>query len=226
MFRIDVLAGLLLLVGAAFVVVPLIPGPEGREFSAEVVRLGRGSPSHELPDRVYAGTRKLRLESMVSGDTVVTIVDLERNTVVFLDPQQETYFTLPYLDDDFGGMTAFYRHSRGEPCGGGYRATNLGEEAVDGRMAEKWLCESKRRPKYMEGIPERDLRLVFVIDPWHIWYDREHSLMVRYVRDSGRGQELRNVRMAPQPDHLFAVPPGYRKTKSPFDGALDTLARR
>jgi hypothetical protein len=143
---------------------------------------------------------------MVSGDTVVTIVDLERNTVVFLDPQQETYFTLPYLDDDFGGMTAFYRHSRGELCGGGYRATNLGEEAVDGRMAEKWLCESKRRPKYMEGIPERDLRLVFVIDSWHIWYDRE-SLR----RPAGLQEDQVALRRCPR----HACPPLTRPTLYP-----------
>ncbi len=226
MFRIDVLAGVLLLVGAAYVVVPLIPERQGREFSAEVVRIDGGSPSDGPTRKIYAGKRKLRMENFVNGDTVVTIVDLDRDAVLFLDPQQRTYFWLPYLADTYAGMTTFYRHSRDKPCGGGYRATSLGEEAVDGRMAEKWRCESKRLPKYMEGIPKRDLRLVFVIDPWHVWYDSERSLVVRYVYDDGGGRELRNVGMAPQPDHLFAVPPGYRQTKSPFEGALDPLARR
>ena len=226
MFRIDVLAGLLLLVGAAYVVVPLIPERQGREFSAEVVRLGPTGPSSGLAGWIFVGARKLRLESIENGDTLVTILDHERHAVTFVDPQKRTYFRLPYPADTTGGLTAFYRHSRDEPCGRGYRAVSLGLEDVDGRPAEKWRCESKGRPKYTEGIPEEDLRLVFVIDAWHIWYDTEHSLMVRHLDDVGDGQELRNVRIAPQPDHLFAAPPDYGQAKAPFMDALDSVARR
>ena len=226
MLRIDVLAGLLLLVGAAVVVVHLISEPREREFSAEVVALGRTVPSSGPASRIYAGKRKLRQERFVNGHSIVTIVDLDRDSVTFLDPQQKTYFRLPHLGDEYESTIADFARLRKTPCGGSYRATNLGAEAVDGRMAEKWRCELKRLPKYMEGIPKKDLRLVFVIDPWHLWYDQEHSLMLRYVLDSGRGRELRNVRIAPQPEHLFAVPPGYSQTKSPFAGALDSLARR
>ena len=49
--------------------------------------------------------------------------------------------------------------------------------------------------------------------------------MVRYVHYDGDGQELRNVRMEPQADDLFVVPPGYTEDESPFSVAFDSIAR-
>lgn len=218
--RIDLLAGFLLLIVTAAAMVAVIELPEGREFSAEVVDLD----SPERSGRIYAGKRKLRLESSSGGSTTVTIYDLDRKTMHLLDPQAETYFKFPFPVGEFQNGD-FYTHSRDEPCGSGYRATKVGSEAVDGRLAEKWLCEVTELPKYMADKKKEDLRLVFVIDPWHVWYDLEHSLMVRYEHHDGDGQELRNVRLEPQPDELFVVPPGYMKDKSPFARVLGSAAQ-
>ena len=221
MIRIDHIVGLLLLVGMGVAVIAVIELPAGREFSAEVVDI---SPtSQELTGRIYAGKRKVRLESISRGRTTIMIHDSYRCATLLLDPQKMTYMKFRYAIDEFhfGGS---YSHSRDVPCGSSYKATRVGTEAVNGRMAEKWRYEKTRPSKYTENIPEEDRRQVFVIDPWHIWYDMEHSLMVRYVYYDGDGRELRNVRMEPQPDDLFVVPPCYKKDKSPFAAALGAVA--
>jgi len=223
MIRIDFLAGFLVFVGIVVAVVAVVEQPGGREFSAEIVDLG--PTSHGLTGRIYAGKDKLRLESINGASSTVTIQDFARNTLHVLDPQKMTYFEFPFPVSEFRNGD-FYTHSRDKPCGAAYRATRVGSEAVNGRMAEKWRCEIKQLPKYMENINKDHLRMVFVIDPWHIWYDVEHSLMVRYVRYDGDGRELQNVRMEPQPDDLFVVPPGYTEDKSPLGDVLGSMARR
>jgi hypothetical protein len=208
-------------------VIASVAEPEGPEFSAEVVDLSPAWPAHEPPGRIYAGKHKLRRESVDDdGNSVVTIYDLDRDTMLLLDPEQMAYFKFPYPIDGYGIMTSSYSHARGEPCGSGYRATRVGSEAVDGRMAEKWLCEVGKLPSHAANGSKEEPRLMFVIDPWHIWYDMEHSLMLRYVMNDGDGRELRNLRIAPQPDHLFAVPPAYRKVKSSLAAALDFATHR
>jgi hypothetical protein len=219
--RIDIIVGFLLFVGIVVTTVAGLEPAEEREFSAEIVKI---SPTSErLSGRIYSGQRKLRTESISGGRTTVMIYDFGRSTAHLLNPGATTYFEFPYAVDEFQSGD-FYTHSRDQPCGSGYQATSMGSEEVNGRMAEKWRCEMTRLPKYMENKKKEHLRMVFMIDPWHIWYDMEHSLMVRYLRYDGNGREIRNVRMEPQPDHLFVVPPDYTKDQSPSAAILSSLA--
>jgi len=52
------------------------------------------------------------------------------------------------------------------------------------------------------------------------WYDPVLKLAVREEGPGGMVNELRNILEGPQPDHLFQLPPDYKKTDAPKQGGL------
>ncbi|MGB5534442.1 MAG: hypothetical protein WBN08_00955, partial [Thiogranum sp.] len=43
------------------------------------------------------------------------------------------------------------------------------------------------------------------------WYDPELQIAIREELSGGYFRELRDIRVAPQPDHLFTVPADYQR---------------
>jgi hypothetical protein len=81
----------------------------------------------------------------------------------------------------------------------------LGTETFEGRPVEKWEMTT--------AVPSQQPRVTFQ------WYDPELKLAVRDELPGGFVSELKDIRVAPQPDNLFAVPDGYTRMTAPPGGA-------
>lgn len=75
----------------------------------------------------------------------------------------------------------------------------LGEEVLNGRPSERWEMK-KTQP---DGTSSSTLQ----------WYDPKLGISVREELADGYFRELANIKVAPQPDHLFLVPEDYRPMK-------------
>ena len=85
------------------------------------------------------------------------------------------------------------------PCSA-FKATTcqkVGSETIDGHNTEKWEMKSQ------------DGKLAYV------WVDPKLPLGVKYQSPDGSVDQFRNIRVGPQPDSLFTVPPDYHKLQSP-----------
>jgi hypothetical protein len=71
----------------------------------------------------------------------------------------------------------------------------VGPEKLDGRAVEKWQVTST--------APNQQPVATFQ------WYDPELKLAVREEFPGGYVSELKNIKVGPQPDDLFAVPAGF-----------------
>ena len=70
-------------------------------------------------------------------------------------------------------------------------------DRIEGRYVEKWQVTTERRGE----APVMTFR----------WIDPELEIPVREELPGGFVRELRQIRVGPQPDHLFTVPLGYRQ---------------
>ena len=70
-------------------------------------------------------------------------------------------------------------------------------DRIEGRYVEKWQVTTERRGE----PPVMTFR----------WIDPELEIPVREELPGGFVRELRQIRVGPQPDHLFTVPLGYRQ---------------
>ena len=80
----------------------------------------------------------------------------------------------------------------------------IGIEKIDGRSAEKWEMTTT--------APKQQPMATFQ------WYDPELKLAVREEFPGGYVSELKNIRVGPQPDDLFAVPAGFARKAAPAPG--------
>jgi hypothetical protein len=70
-------------------------------------------------------------------------------------------------------------------------------DRIEGRYVEKWQVTTERRGE----APVMTFR----------WIDPELEIPVKEELPGGFVRELRQIRVGPQPDHLFTVPLGYRQ---------------
>ena len=73
----------------------------------------------------------------------------------------------------------------------------MGDETLHGRATERW--EMKNSQPDGESITSTQ------------WYDPELQIAIREELSGGYFRELRDIRVAPQPDHLFTVPANYQR---------------
>ncbi|HED15607.1 MAG TPA: hypothetical protein ENI64_02130 [Gammaproteobacteria bacterium] len=83
----------------------------------------------------------------------------------------------------------------------------LGLEKVNGRNTEKW----QRIITMPDGTSQNMLQ----------WYDPELKLTVREQLPNGFTRELRQIKLAKQPEELFQIPAGYKKTDPPVRKEAD-----
>jgi hypothetical protein len=74
-----------------------------------------------------------------------------------------------------------------------------GTESLEGRETERW-----QRTTTTAGGNRQTTTL---------WYDPELQLAVREELPGGSYREINDIRVAPQPAELFAVPEGYRRVE-------------
>lgn len=73
----------------------------------------------------------------------------------------------------------------------------MGDEMLSGRATERWEMKTTRP----DSKPMQSTR----------WYDPELQIAIREELSGGYFRELRDIRVAPQPDHLFTVPADYQR---------------
>lgn len=81
----------------------------------------------------------------------------------------------------------------------------VGQEKINDRQVEKWELVSS-----WEGRSASSFQ----------WYDPVLKLAIREEGPGGMVNELRNIMEGMQPDHLFRIPAGYKKTDAPKQGGL------
>jgi len=74
-----------------------------------------------------------------------------------------------------------------------------GTATLNGRLTERWEMSTT----YPDGHAMKVQQ----------WYDPELQFAVREELPGGYFRELRNIKIAPQADHLFTVPAGYRQVQ-------------
>ncbi|MCG6896480.1 MAG: hypothetical protein LJE61_09070 [Thiocapsa sp.] len=77
----------------------------------------------------------------------------------------------------------------------------VGNESIEGRQVEKWEMTTT--------LPNEQPSRTFQ------WYDPQLKLSVREEFPGGYVRELKSIRIAEQPDHLFTVPAGYTRMEMP-----------
>lgn len=75
-----------------------------------------------------------------------------------------------------------------------------GMDRIEGRHVEKWRV-SDERPGMASTFYFR-------------WIDPELNIPVREELPGGFVRKVHNIRVGPQPEHLFSIPVGYRRTSS------------
>lgn len=80
----------------------------------------------------------------------------------------------------------------------------LATETLEGRPVEKWEMTT--------AVPGQQPAVTFQ------WYDPALKLAVRDELPGGFVSELKDIRIGPQPDSLFAVPDGYTRMTPPSSG--------
>jgi hypothetical protein len=73
----------------------------------------------------------------------------------------------------------------------------MGDETLHGRATERWEMKTARPDA--ESMQSTQ------------WYDPELQIAIREELPGGYFRELRDIRVAPQPDHLFMVPANYQR---------------
>lgn len=77
----------------------------------------------------------------------------------------------------------------------------LGSEEIGGRAVEKWEMRVM--------APDQPVSTTLQ------WYDPQLRLAIREEFPGGFVRELTEIRVGPQPDHLFTVPAGYTRAEPP-----------
>jgi len=72
-----------------------------------------------------------------------------------------------------------------------------GDEMLGGRATERWEMKTTGP----DGESKQSIQ----------WYDPELQIAIREELPGGYFRELRDIRVAPQPDHLFTVPANYQR---------------
>jgi len=164
------------------------PKPKFNPFSADEIITEGGQRSTM---KVYATENALRSESSQNGQTVVTIMRLDRNVVWTLNPQGKTFVE---TSGNFGsGSSPLEQSSIGPGC------KAAGEEQVGGYLCSKVLCHMTLGKQTYSQTQWSAQAL--------------GGLVVRYT-DNEETLELQNIKTGPQDPKLFEVPAGYQKDNS------------
>lgn len=193
------------------------PSP-AQEFSADIVQTPAKGTS---TTRVYAGTNRVRLESLENGQPAGAIIwDGSQNTTTIVLDRQQAYIggnnsALVNATLNRSGTPAawrlFHPMSTSDPCTDWNALTqqyarhdstppphatcrSLGNDVVNGRPAQKWAVTSTENGKTQTG---------------NVWVDSKLHVVTRTQDDKGE-MDLTNIKEGPQPDAEFVVPAGYR----------------
>jgi hypothetical protein len=180
----------------------LAGGAAGQQFSAELTRIEARDAAPGPHGRLHVSDDKVRIET---AEVAAAFVVADRDTAylvkpqarIFMDARQSSLLAQIFVPLDPENPCARWqmaaRISGAADNGGEWRCERTGSEAVEGRETVTWRAVSP-------------LSRTFVV-----WIDRALRIPLRVETEQRARFELRDIREAPQPAELFAVPAGFQK---------------
>ena len=142
------------------------------EYSADTYQ--KGPQGGEAHGKIYVTKGKMRMEMSQNGQTMVQIMDTEKQVSWMIFPAQRSYM------EQRGQSPAATPQQGGEvnPCAGIPTASckRLGEEKISGRNSTKWEISFSQQGKTMRG--------------WQ-WIDAERGSVLKEVLPNGQQSELK-----------------------------------
>jgi len=172
-----------------------------QEFSADQLTI-RGTFKQE--DSIYFRPDRWRVEAKGGPFPEIIIVRLDKKAVWKLLPQERRYIEMPLRPEDLPVP---------ERIPGEIERKVVGQEQIEGYLCDKLLI------RYTYGGAEGEASEMY------LWVSPELKAPLRTeAPDLDWKTELRNIRVGPQRDDLFEVPPGYDRFEPPA-GPMSTFVR-
>jgi len=146
----------------------------GVEFSADTVESHPQQGEHK--GKLYVGKNKVRTEYEIDGQTIIQIIDLDKQEAVIIDPSEKTFMRRSAGQQEMvpQGMGKTNRN----PCAGmqNLSCKEGGIEMINGRKARKWVITSL--------ADEQGGNMQF-------WLDEERKIPIRQIMPDGSSMEAR-----------------------------------
>jgi hypothetical protein len=181
------------------------------EFSADLVTTEQGNPEPPMVGKVYASKARIRVDTSSDGAGIGQIVNIEKK-------ESWQIFYKTKLARDISAVTAefdpfylvpppdFYSTKPldpAKPCDTPMTSTTcrlLDIEEISGRKCQKVV---KTITPDNGASPDTTT--------WLIWIDLKLFYPLK-VQSGVRTVELKNIQIGPQPDSVFEIPSGFKKT--------------
>lgn len=172
------------------------------EFSADTITTYKGGD--KVTGKMYYKADRFRMD-MKAGEDMMVITRLDKRVVWNVMPSEKMYLEMvfdpkkkPMVENKFEGEV---------------ERKQVGAETVDGHPTKKYLIT------YRSGNGTEQV---------YQWLAADINFPVKSAAvDGSWTQEFRNVKMVPQPDSLFEVPPGYQKMQMPqMPGGMNLMRGR
>lgn len=169
-------------------------------FSADFAEMESATGKPTATGKLKAGPLGMRMEGKLETESepYTMIVNFDERMMWNVIASEQLYFATPFEYPVIGEEDG-PRVNVVLPCPGpGARAVRVGSETLQGRISEKWRCESPSG--------ETDI----------VWFDPRLRVPIREESDDGTIFELLNIREEPLPAHLFRPPPDFMEFESPM----------
>jgi hypothetical protein len=175
-----------------------------QQFSADLTRTGAGNTDPRPGGKLNVSNNKVRIETSDAPGGFF-LIQGDANAAYFVRPAQKIF-----MDAKQSSLLAqvFVAVDPDDPCA---RWQVMAKIAGAASQGTEWHCErigdgtvDERRTVKYRAISPRNLR-------YFAWIDPQLHFPVRLQSEDGAVVDLVNIREAPQPEELFAVPASYRK---------------
>ena len=159
---------------ALFLLLPamIASAGSGSEFSADFVQ---SAPQQgEQQGKIYVGKDRVRMEFDANGNQIIQIVDSVQQIIYMINTEEKSYMR----QGGQAGMMPDTTAQEGQnPCAGMKNITckRVGEEKINGRLAEKWEFSSTSQVQSGKMTT---------------WLDKERRIPLRQTMPDGSGMEL------------------------------------
>lgn len=182
-----------LVIGFVLVLTLLATTGFALEFSSDVVTTSQGQ-AHA--SKIYMKDQKFRTESGMQPG--YSIMRGDKNMMWMVMPDRKTYMEMKY-DPSKAPKTE-------EKLQGEISRKLIGSERIDGHPTQKYEITYTERGK---------------TDRMYQWVATDINFPVKMAAADGSWTtEYKNIKVGPQPDHLFEVPADYQKVGMPGPGNL------
>jgi hypothetical protein len=195
--------------------VSALPAP-AQQFSADLVRKDAAGTASRPAGKLNVLNGKVRIEIpdapggffLVLGDADAAYF-VRPAQKIFMDARQSSQLTQVLVavdpDDPCARWQAMAKIAGAASEGTGWRCERIGDDTIDDRRAIGYRATSPRNQRYVAWI---DSRLHFAV---RLRSEDDAQDGAGGGTGDGAVLDLVNIREAPQPEELFAVPAGYRK---------------